>query len=508
MSSLRGILDKSLGGYLTFRGFAKLSDIEYLSEADQSYQRDLIDTHQDEIKEFLSSGSNLFFPEVILGCKLADENEIAHVDALYRFFENESGAMEFDFKKLKLKMQTRTEFKSGEETRSRGYFRPAILDFLTKHQKETTKEKPFKRIDGNHRISASNYVNEKIKSLNIPFCIVFFRDEEEERKYSRIMFHNINYKSIPLPMEDSLKLIIQNEDDFPDDELKESSSFGWEYYFTRQIKKDEVDRYFTNLRNLFDNNFLSTFLKLFKLLLDTEIIEKNDNAITKVTEALSEMNTNIYNLEILKSKPNNAILIAFIYYQLKEPLLINFLKTWVLKNEIFNIEELEPQSIINIMNNIANHKTKKIFVAMPYFSHARVTEYNRLFTEAIKEVERDIELPFELIPIMRNRGESERIDQRLLNQIRDCDIFIADLTGKNENVLYETAFAEGVGIPSLLIKKDNEVDADGNEVVMPFDMDKRQYVPYQEDSYYSSIKSIVKINLPKILEKGTWYENS
>lgn len=507
MSNLRGILDKSLGGYLTFRGFAKLRDIEYLSEPDKSYQRDLIDTHQDEIKEFLSSGKNLFFPEVVLGCKLANDDEITQVEALYQFFDTNSGSMEFDFKKLKFKMQTRTEFKSGEDARSRGYFRPAILDFLTKHDREIANEKPFKRIDGNHRISASGYVDENIKSLNIPFCIVFFRDEEEERKYSRIMFHNINYKSIPLPMEDSLKLIIQNEDDFPDDELKESSSFGWEYYFTRQIKKDEVDRYFTNLRNLFDNNFLSTFLKLFKLLLDSEVIEKNDNAITKVTEALSEMNTNIYNLEILKSKPNNAILIAFIYYQLKEPLLINFLKNWVLKNEIFNIEELEPQSIINIMNNIANHKTKKIFVAMPYFNHGKVNEYNRLFTEAIKEVEASIELPFELIPIMRNRGESMRIDQRLLYQISDCDIFIADLTQKNENVIFETAYAEAKGIPLLLIKREDDFDEEGNPVTLPFDMDKLQYIPYQESSYYSSIKAIVRNNLPKILEKGTWYEN-
>jgi len=36
---------------------------------------------------------------------------------------------------------------------------------------------------------------------------------------------------------------------------------------------------------------------------------------------------------------------------------------------------------------------------------------------------------------------------------------------------------------------------------------KLQYIPYQESNYYSGIKSIVINNLPKILEKGTWYEN-
>ena len=113
----------------------------------------------------------------------------------------------------------------------------------------------------------------------------------------------------------------------------------------------------------------------------------DDSEIEKIHVALTEINTNIYNNEQLKSSQNKAIFIAFMFYQLKSPELINFLKSWITKNEIFNIEELEPESIINIMNNIANHKTKKIFVAMPYFSHARVTEYNKLFKEAIKEVE-------------------------------------------------------------------------------------------------------------------------
>lgn len=508
MPKLRGILDKSFNGYLTFRGFAKLKDIENLSEPDKAYQRDLIETHKDEIKDFLSSGHNLFFPEVILGCQFANEDEVSKVDPLYSFFNTQKGSMEFDFKKFKIKMQSRTEFQSGEDIRSIGYFRPVILDFLKKHQQEAQIQKPFKRIDGNHRISACSYIEEHHKDLNIPFCIVFFRDKDEEEKYSRILFHNINYKSIPLSMEESLKLILDDERIFPDEELKTSSSFGWEYYFAKQIKKEELNSYFHNLHNLFNDTFLTTFLKLFKLLITKDVIQQDDNEISKVRSALTEINTNIYCNAQLKNSSNSAVFIAFVFYQLKTPELISFLKSWVLKNEIFNIAELEPESIINIMSNIANHKVKKIFVAMPYYSHDRVTEYNRLFKEALKDVEESINLPFslELIPIMRYRGESGRIDQRLLNDIRGCDIFIADLTGKNENVLYETAFAEGVGIPSLLIKKDDDVDESGNEITLPFDMDKRQYVPFQESSYYSSIKSIVKINFPKILEKGTWYE--
>lgn len=73
--NFRGIIDTSLGGYLTFRGFAKLEILKSY-QSDSAYQRDLIQTHAQEINDFLTSGKNLFFPEVILGCKLADDYEL------------------------------------------------------------------------------------------------------------------------------------------------------------------------------------------------------------------------------------------------------------------------------------------------------------------------------------------------------------------------------------------------------------------------------------------------
>jgi len=492
--SLRGILDTSLGGYLTFRGFAKLGDIEKLSDPDPAYQRDLITSHAQEISDFLTSGQNLFFPEVILGCRLADNDEMGLLNSFFDALgENRSSA--FDFNKLKIAIQTATEFQSGEDSRSIGRYRPSILTFLTRHRTLAASQKPFKRIDGNHRISAAQNAGDNIKNLNVPFCIVFFRDQSEEEKYSRVIFHNINYKSIPLSMEESLKLILSDDGPFSSEELKTNPSFGWAYYFTKQIQEDEVNRYFTNLSGLFDGKFLTTFLKLFKLLLEYEVLKNENDEIAKVRTALSDINTNIYSDEHLKNSKNTAVFSAFLFYQLQKPELINFLKEWVIKNEINKIEELEPKSIIKIMENIANHKVKKVFVAMPYWGHEKVNEYNKMFTEALQEVEKKIALPFklELIPIMRNKGESERIDQRLLNQIRECDIFIADLTEVNQNVLYETAFAEGSGIKSLLIKE----ESDASE--LPFDMDKRQYVPYQKDAYYTKIKSIVQNNLPAML---------
>lgn len=500
--TLRGIMDNSLGGYLTFRGFARLEDIEKLSEADAGYQRDLIETHATEITEFLDSGKNLFFPEVILGCRLADTDEIPE---LVRFYNASMGSLSYDFSfnKMKIKIGTAIEFQSGDDIRNKGKYRSATLNFLQAHQRRIETHKPFTRIDGNHRISASLGADERIKKLNVPFCIVFFRDEDEERKYSRILFHNINYKSIPLAMEDSLKLILDDTTTFADDELKDSTAFGWEYYFARQIKQVDINAYFPNISGVLDGKFRSAFLKLFELLLANTVLEREDNEIEKVKEALTYINTNIYNDTKLKTSRNIAVFSAFLYYQLKAPELINFLKSWVLKNEIYNIEELEPNSIIKIMDNIASHKVKKVFVAMPYYSDTKVNAYNKLFKEALEDIQSTLTLPFtlELLPIMRAVGVSERIDERLLRQISECAIFVADLTGVNKNVLYETAYAEGKGIAPLLLKKRDDFDSQGNEITLPFDMDKRQYIPFDETNYYTSIKQIATRHIKRIIEE-------
>ena len=65
---------------------------------------------------------------------------------------------------------------------------------------------------------------------------------------------------------------------------------------------------------------------------------------------------------------------------------------------------------------------------MPYISHARVNEYNKLFKEVLSEISKVINHGLELIPIMRFRGPSQRIDRHLIEKIKECDIFMAGLS--------------------------------------------------------------------------------
>ena len=60
------------------------------------------------------------------------------------------------------------------------------------------------RIDGNHRLSASDNVE---GDFSVPFCLVLTPNDLDQKVFSTAIFHNINAKQIPLNLEDNLKVI-------------------------------------------------------------------------------------------------------------------------------------------------------------------------------------------------------------------------------------------------------------------------------------------------------------
>ena len=88
----------------------------------------------------------------------------------------------------------------------------------------------FSRIDGNHRLAASK--DAQVRARVTPFCIVFCRNATEFRRFSTALFHNINFKQVPLPKEHNLRLILDDTDLFPDERLKEDPSL-WDGPTTR-----------------------------------------------------------------------------------------------------------------------------------------------------------------------------------------------------------------------------------------------------------------------------------
>ena len=183
---------------------------------------------------------------------------------------------------------------------------------------------------------------------------------------------------------------------------------------------------------------------------------------------------------------------------------------WVKSNDIVKVDGLHHIKLIEIYEHIHRRREYKVFVAMPYISFKRVNDFNKLFKEVFKEISKDkVEAKVELIPIMRFRGNSQRIDSRLIKCIKECDIFIADLTTCNDNVIFEVGLAEGNNKPMLLIKAESDTSQMPFEEAelklgthVPFDMDKLQWIPYSSSGYYNDIKNIMKNNIPTILKEN------
>lgn len=72
---------------------------------------------------------------------------------------------------------------------------------------ENEDNKPFRRVDGNHRLKAFEKLaaeGQVKSSYLIPFCVILFA-EGTPLKDEKIIFHNINSKAVPIKSEQLLK---------------------------------------------------------------------------------------------------------------------------------------------------------------------------------------------------------------------------------------------------------------------------------------------------------------
>lgn len=516
---IRGILDRSLSNQICIRGFARIKELARISKANNEYQRELIDKQLLQTSNFLVEESYLFFPEVILSLKLKQDLTVAgakkdntpiQLIEKRKLFKSNVNSLSikpiikknnkvFDVSENDTVVVVEIEFDDAE-----------LLQLIN------TNKHPFHRIDGNHRLSAADQIvnNDRINTMNIPFCIVLFEEITTEQydpekglfkvadtayeKFERVVFYNINSKSVPLTIEENLRGIIGEERFFSNEEIDKifDGNGSIARILGNRIKAED----FSAIKDIIKVYKWAMCLRVLNLYdQDSTLTQYDDNAklANDIYDALQNINILYRHTKELKANNSPEILLAFLFYKsFATDAKFGFFSKWMLKNHLFEAGETTAESIVRIFDKIYQRTHLKIFVAMPYWSHAKVNEYNKLFKEALADVQgkarSNVEL--ELIPIMRFKGASERIDRRLLNAIKDCSVFIADITECNENVLFEVAYAEGAEKHKILIKKE------GDPAVPPFDMDKLQWIPYDGDSYYSSIKSIIINNLKAILE--------
>lgn len=471
---LKGVLDFSLGNFLTLRGYASLVDIEKISEPDESFQRDLINTHRQEIVDFLSSRKFLFFPEVILGTELSDTNEL--IEDIQKLFEDARLGHNFNykFKNFSIKCST-TKSKSKTDSRIEDYFRRVTINIP---DKLLEKSRPFSRIDGNHRISAAPEKSE-FKNINTPFSIILFRNQKEKSEYSKVIFHNINAKSIPIGLEHSTKLILEDIDNYSNDMLKDNPSFGWEYYLARRIFRNLDFELLPNIHNTFLNQvnaeaeYASRLRCLFKFLLEKKCLNDNENSLKRFKLALTEVNGLYGKDSLIKNSYSIGLLGAFLYFQLKadQSLLPSFHK-WVIANHISQINEISSESFVKIFEKIIESRNRKIFVSMP-FGQDKTDNHFKIIERICKDINDEYNLKVKLKPERVDwfeDGTSYEITDKILSMIADCGYLIGDLTYARPNVYHEIGFimgkdkALGKETNNFLLLLDESVDSNDKKV--------------------------------------------
>ena len=128
---------------------------------------------------------------------------------------------------------------------------------------------------------------------------------------------------------------------------------------------------------------------------------------------------------------------------------------------------------------------------MPYFSRDIVESHNKIYTRAIEKIKNDYDININLYKIMTYEGASVNIINDIFEKIKNCQIFIANITNNNPNVTYEMGWARALNIPIIIAKeKDSEPKSD-YKLDSYFEYQKEAYTTL-EDSISKHLKNILK----------------
>lgn len=421
MKTLSGILDFSMGGFLCLRGYADYKTLSKLSEANKEVQRELIEEHKGEMASFLNKGDYRFFPEIVLSASLLSGNNYSEVEKLWSNIQSRETLNKKKVGNFSISVYNHD---SGDKNRI------AHIQFDEEQIKLT-------RIDGNHRLSAADAVEQE---FNVPFCLILCQNPDDENRFSKVIFHNINAKQIPLSLEENLKVILDSEDVFPDEKLKTDPSFGWNYYLARKTIKSIDFTLFPAVFAYIASSKYSFFVELYCYLLNNASVKENDAAIEIVRQQITDINTALVTSEITSTTTNIAIIGALAYYRLTNESKYRGFLSWIKKNNIGSVQNLRISAVIDLYDEIYKHVPKKAFLAR-WYPASTDSDYaqSQKRLKAIKAVAKDLNL--ELVDLGTRETGTFDIRKVMYNDISECDIFIADLSGARHNVMIEVGYA-------------------------------------------------------------------
>lgn len=443
MIKLSGILEYSMQNFLCLRGFASFKMLSAISESNDEIQRGLIPGRNEELGRYLNQGEYRFFPEVILALNLTDGN--SQFDVLSQFhadlqagktWNKNIGDFEFSIS------QNRTKNVLGSYSKLPGIDRINIA-----HLKFDETKHKLSRIDGNHRLSAADKVEGDFQT---PFCLLIFRDPKEKEQYSRALFYNINAKQVPLNLEETLKVILENEDVFSDEKLKTDPSFGWPFYLARKTAFNGKLEQCPFIYALVRDSMYTYLLEEFEILLKEKALPATDETIKLFCDQLPQIEEALQEAQLHTLPQNLAVIGAISYYKLTAEKKYEQFLIWVKKNSIATAQGIHMNDLIQIFDKVYENIPKSVFMSMQFSPETQDTYQTVQDVQAILKRENGID--FRIIKVDEHKdGYSDEIYHRIVDGIKDAALVIADLSYGNRNVHHEIGYAQGMGKKVLLL---------------------------------------------------------
>lgn len=438
MIKLSGILEYSMGGFLCLRGYAQFKQLNKISESNNEVQRDLIEQHKGEMATFLNKGEYRFFPEVVLSLNLISQNNHADIE---KFFESVriKGSWNQNLGNYKISI-------SNNETKDPNNGATSRIVQLAHISFDETQVK-LRRIDGNHRLSAADEVSGDFLA---PFCIILFRNPDEEDQFARAIFHNINAKQIPLKLEENLRVILESKHVFSDEKLKTDPSFGWQYYLARKTAEKETFENYLFINALVHGSKYTFLLEEYTMLLNNGTLPKADSAIERFSSQLPVIENALQEAQLQSVPQNLAVIGALSYYKMTDPQKYQQFLRWIKENSIAQAPGIHMRDLIQIFDKVYENMPKSVFMSMQF---GQDTEDTYQTVKRVKEtLQRENGINLELIKVDEHEdGYSDEIYHRIVDGIKKASLVIADLSYGNKNVHHEIGYAQGLNKKVLLI---------------------------------------------------------
>ncbi|OGO90305.1 MAG: hypothetical protein A2Y17_12095 [Clostridiales bacterium GWF2_38_85] len=492
-NSIYGIIENCYNSFYVFRGYAPSSLLIKYSEPYNAYQRKPEDAHVEDIANFILDGQFVYTPEIVLAYSINDWFDSAINPVFYGGMIHSGSISPLDFLTFDntirdmLPSRTRVILKDKEKV-SFTRIISGIADIsMAKCTLPDSQIKPFRRIDGNHRLDAMKLLENKKAEYDVPFCIILLTNDYYNNNFDAVktaraemeIFHNINSKAKPLSH------IEQYRGLFNLFSVPELRKFGEEFSLTKAYLEKHNNLRFVNISEFLEDKE-DIVLYCIKFFLDRGATVTEDD----IADVLSMLeHTYFADNELIKHCKNRFALVPYVFYcfeggKQKSPKLAAY-NTWFVKNKLYNVKDFDPASMIDVFNSIYDLRKKQIFVAMPF--KPELDFVFEAICESVKKINRENDTDL-LAPIRIDKqivGFSYDIVNEMLDKIQDAGLLIADLTEQNANVYYEAGFAQGLlraklgNTAEILYLISNPTDPDHPYDPAKFDVDHYKIIGYK-----------------------------